>query len=180
MLLSNKSPIRVHILFLYCTFIPYQRVDSAKYLNRVDSAKYLGVILDQKLTFKAHINSICKKAHSTRQFLQRTLSHCDRGSKSQAYTTFVRPIVEYASTVWDPHQWNKSQTNHIEAVQNKAARFVCNDWRRTSSVTAMRQHLEWLTLQERRAKARMCMMHKIYMNLVAIPICPYFRATTQS
>ena len=58
-------------------------------LDRVDSAKYLGIILDHKLTFTAHINSICKKAHSTRQFLQRTLSRCSQDSKSQAYKPFA-------------------------------------------------------------------------------------------
>ena len=147
-------------------------------LDRVDSAKYLGVILDSKLTFGKHINSICKKAHSTRQFLQRTLSHCDRRSKVQAYTTFVRPIVEYASTVWDPQTWNQSQANQVEAVQRKAARFVCNNWRRTSSVSAMMEQLQWLSLQERRARARLYMLHSIYHNNVAIPLRPVFMPST--
>ena len=149
-------------------------------LDRVDSAKYLGVILDRKLTFKPHINSITKKAHSTRQFLQRTLTHCDQRSKAQAYTTFVRPIVEYASSVWDPHVWNKSQTAQLEATQNKAARFVCSNWRRTASVSAMREQLQWLSLQERRARARVCIMHKIFYGLVAIPLEPHFVPSAQS
>ena len=44
----------------------------------------------------------------------------------------------------------------------------------------MRERLEWLTLQERRAKARVYMMHKIYYNIVAIPLQPHFHLTAQS
>ena len=139
-------------------------------LDRVNSAKYLGVTLDKTLNFNAHINSICTKANSTRQFLQRTLSRCSRQSKSQAYTTFVRPIVEYGSTVWDPHNGNQSQATRLESVQNKAVRFVCSDWRRTASVSGMRVAMHWETLQERRAKARLYMLYKISHSLVAIPL----------
>ena len=139
-------------------------------LDRVDSAKYLGIILDSKLTFRDHISSVCKKAHSTRQFLQRTLSRCDRETKERAYTTFVRPIVEYGCSVWDPFTKNASQTEQVESVQNKAIRFANNNWKRTSSVTTMRLDMGWDILQERRALARLSMMHKITHQLVAIPL----------
>ena len=139
-------------------------------LDRVDSAKYLGLILDSKLTFNNHINSICKKAHCTRQFLQRTLWRCSADSKAQAYKTFVRPIVEYGAAVWDPHNANDSQVKRVESVQNKAARFVRNNWRLDASVSEMKAGLHWETLKERRAKSRVVMLHKIYYSQVAIPI----------
>ena len=126
--------------------------------------------MDSKLAFNAHINSICKKAHSTRQFLQRTLSRCDRDTKAKAYSTFVRPIVDYSCSVWDPSKENKSQAERLESVQNKAVRFAHNNWKRTASVSAMRVGLGWDTLEERRAQARLCMLYKIKHNLVAIPI----------
>jgi hypothetical protein len=42
--------------------------------------------------------------------------------KEQAYQTLVRPLVEYASTVWNPY--TKIEINKIEAVQRRAARYV--------------------------------------------------------
>ena len=70
----------------------------------------------------------------------------------------VRPIVEYASTVWDPYE--TSHIKAIEGVQRKAARFVSGNFSRESSVTTMINTLQWRSLQERRCVARLAMLHK--------------------
>ena len=55
---------------------------------------------------------------------------------------------------------------HVEAYQqvriqqNKAARYVHQDWQRTSSVTAMKEALCWLSLQNGRLMNRLTFMHK--------------------
>ena len=60
-------------------------------------------------------------------------------------------------------------------VQRRAARYVCNRFHNTSSVTDMLSGLGWETLQERRSKLKLCMFYKIVYNLVAIPIDPYLK-----
>ena len=139
-------------------------------LETVDSAKYLGITLDSNLSFTKHIQDTTKKAKSTCQFLQRNLSRCDRATKEKCYKTYVRPILEYGSCAWDPHKGNQSQVNILESAQRKAARFVCSDWRRSSSVTDMMNSLQWESLQERRARSRLLLFFKIQHNLVDIPI----------
>ena len=139
-------------------------------LESVNSAEYLGVTLDSKLSFWEHIHGITKKANNTRQFLQRTLSRCDRNTKSHCYKTYVRPILEYGSCAWDPHKGNQDQVDALQSAQNKAARFVYSDWSRYSSVSSMNQALGWETLQDRRAISRLVMFHKIKHSLVAIPL----------
>ena len=105
-------------------------------LDIVETGKYLGVLLSKKLLWKQHVDAICKKANQTRAFLQRNLKDCQREVKSQCYKTYVRPIVEYASVVWDPVvERNQLLRYQIEMVQRHAARFVSGDWRTTSSVT---------------------------------------------
>ena len=78
----------------------------------------------------------------------------------------MRPLVEYASTVWDPYIQTLIQK--IEMVQRRAARYVKNRHRNTSSVSDMLGTMNWRSLQDRQRDARLCMLYKIDRNLVAI------------
>ena len=86
--------------------------------------------------------------------------------KQQAYFTLVRPLIEYASTVWDPY--TQANIQNLEMVQRRAARYVMNRQRNTSSVSDMLQRLNWRSLERRRKDAHLCMMFKIDRRLVAI------------
>ena len=66
----------------------------------------------------------------------------------------------------------------IEMVQRRAARFVTNDYGRTSSVTEMIANLGWDTLQKCRNLARLSMMYRIVHELVDIPAEPYLTPST--
>ena len=55
--------------------------------------------------------------------------------KSLAYPTYVRPILEYASTVWSPHV--KTDITMLENVQRKSTRFVYDNFSTYCSVTSM-------------------------------------------
>ena len=44
-----------------------------------------------------------KKCNSTLAFLRRNLSNSPRFVKEKCYTTLVRPKLEYACAIWDPH-----------------------------------------------------------------------------
>jgi len=56
---------------------------------------------------------------------------------------------------------SKSDINKIEMVQQRAARYVTNRQRNTSSVGDMLQHLKWRSLEDRHRDARLVMMYKI-------------------
>ena len=87
--------------------------------------------------------------------------------KDKCYTTYVRPIVEYASSVWDPN--TQKYINKLEAVQRRAARYVFSDYQRESSPSSMQLRLGWPTLRARRLQGKAVMMYRIVNNLVAIP-----------
>ena len=88
--------------------------------------------------------------------------------KERAYKTLVRPVLEYAHTVWDPH--TVENTRQIEMVQRRAARYTLGRYRRTSSVGSMLAELGWKTLADRRHQARLTMFYKIHHQLVAVPM----------
>ena len=54
-------------------------------------------------------------------------------------------------------------------VQSRSARFVYNDFARTSSVTSMLNNLNWPQLQQRRDIAKVIIFYKIINNLISIP-----------
>ncbi len=117
--------------------------------------------------------NICAKAHRLLGFLKCNLRRCPTELRAKAYTTLVRPGIEYASSIWDPHQTTLIQK--LENVQRSGARFVTNTpHRRTAgpheSVTDMITQLGWPTLASRRRDARLVLMYKMTNNLVAIPV----------
>ena len=87
----------------------YQIIDHI--LEQVHCANDLGIYIDSKLAFDTHMDVIVNKANSTHAFLARNIPRCCRKVKQMAYTTYIRPTVEYASPVWDPH--TKRNTNKI-------------------------------------------------------------------
>ena len=151
--------------------IPFTYTIHNQPLELVNSAKYLGVTFSSKLEWKPHISNITKKANSTVGFLRRNLRSCPRKVKKQAYVSFVRPTLEYASSAWSPH-WAEDIAS-LEAVQRRAARFIMSDFSYYSSPTAMLATLSLPTLEQRRAFTKSVMMYKIVNGLVAISPSPY-------
>ena len=141
-------------------------------IENVDSTKYLGVTIQENLSWNGHISSMCKKANKTLGFLRRNLKIGNKKMKETAYKTLVRPILEYASPVWDPHQ--ADDIDSIDKIQRRAARWVNNRFRRTSCVDKMLQDLKWPSLKIRRKKARLEMFYKFHNKLVTInsKYCP--------
>ena len=138
-------------------------------LESVDNAKYLGVIINKHLKWNTHIDMVCKKGTQTRNFLQRNLRGCSRATKVKAYKTYVEPILNYSSTVWNPiGEGNQGLRERLEMVQRKSARFVFSQWQRDSSPTNMMNQLKWKTLEAQRQIRNLTMMHKIIHNSIAI------------
>ena len=93
------------------------------------------------------------------------------------YMALVRPHLEYACAVWDPHVI--SDVQKIEMVQRRAARFVaCNYSRSDGTVTNILSDLNWSNLQERRKNIRLAIMYKIHANDIAIPIPEHIQRQT--
>ena len=123
-----------------------------------DSTKYLGVVLQPNLSWNRHIDQIAKKGNSMLGFLRRNLKVNNEVTKTAAYLSLVRPGLEYCFTVWSPH--TQEATQKLEMVQRRAARYVTNRYRNTSSVTSMLYHLQWKPIESRSIKHRLAMMFK--------------------
>ena len=69
----------------------------------------------------------------------------------------VRPILEYGSSVWDPH--TDMPQEELEKVQNRAARFVTRNYvYETGSMTGILGQLKWESLKKRRKDNRLIIL----------------------
>ncbi len=81
------------------------------------------------------------------------------------YKALVLPILDYSSSIWDPHQ--KCHITSLERAQNFAARIVSNDW--TGSPTAIKARLGWQALAQRRLAQKICLCRRIISGSSLLP-----------
>ena len=104
------NPSKCHVLRISRKQNPVESnyVLMGKVLDSVTHHPYPGVELSRNLDWGQHVNNKVMKANRSLGFLRRNLSSCPEGVKEAAYKALVRPNVEYASSVWDPHLKNTS------------------------------------------------------------------------
>ena len=140
-------------------------------LETVSCAKYLGVDITSNLSWGSHVDRITNSANKTLGFIKRNVR--TKMSREAAYNTLVRPQLEYAAAIWDPH--TRVKTEQIEKVQRRAARWATCNFDRMASVSAMLETLGWRTLEQRSADSRLCLFYKIVNKMVAVPLPDYIR-----
>ena len=90
------------------------------------SAKYLGVDIFSGLSWNPHIDRITGNANRTLNFIQRNIKTKNKKVQETVYNTLVRPQLEYAAPVWDPHF--KVKILQREKVQRRAARWTTSSF----------------------------------------------------
>ena len=141
--------------------------------------RYLGIFINSQLKWGDHMKHLVAKASRSLNYLRHTLFSCSASVKATAYRAVVRPILEYASPVWCLH--TKKDVTNLEAIQRRAARWVCgsrwdtinHNWSRSSD--SCLQELHWPTLHTRRSYFSTSLTHDILHNRVAIPFSKYFQ-----
>ena len=108
-------------------------------LSTVSTWTYLGVEIDNKHTWSPHCEKVKSSAMRVLGVIQRTLHATPKSCRATAHQILAKPKLEYASTKWSPQTPGKIRL--LESVQNKASRFVCRDYSRTTSVSGLKSSL---------------------------------------
>jgi hypothetical protein len=109
----------------------------------------LGIILCSDLSLADQVNYTVKKAWKALHFTMRIPKKGNGNTKSLAYTSLVRPIVEYGAACWDSYR--KGQVNALDRVQNVAAKFAHH-----------RNYSNWETLTRRRDSSHICSLQSVH------------------
>ena len=139
-------------------------------LSVVNHYPYLGITLSDNLKWNTHIQNICGKANRSLGFVRRNLHSCSQTTKLEAYRSLVRPLLEYASSVWDPY--TKKNIDQLESVQKRAARFILGDYisRTPGCASQMVDSLGLSPLDIRRKTRRLCMLKQANLGHSSLPI----------
>lgn len=89
-----------------------------------DSSTYLGVVLDQKLTYKLHVNRTRSRALGKLAALCPLLKHKNMSldAKRRLYLAIIRPTMTYGSEVWCACR--HSLLAKLQGIQNRSLRTV--------------------------------------------------------
>lgn len=88
-------------------------------LSQLFSTRDLGIEIDNRLSFNTHITSITTKATQRVGLLFRGFLCRDLNFMKKAFVTYIRPIIEYNSVIWNP-----TLKKHIDLLENVQRRFT--------------------------------------------------------
>ena len=91
-------------------------------LDRVESTKFLGVIVDSRLTWNAHITSICSKIARGVSALTCARYHVPRKLLLWLYHSLIYPHLIYCNIVWGSAA--SSRLNRLVSLQKRAIRIL--------------------------------------------------------
>ena len=139
-------------------------------LENTYSVSDLGVKIDSHLTFRDHINGISARAMQRVGILFRGFSSRNFKLLRSAFITYIRPILEFNSTVWNPTR--KYLITQIEKVQRSFTKRIPTLTNLSYSERLSALNLEPLEL--RRLRFDLIYYYKIFNNLTPLSPTDYF------
>ena len=97
------------------------RIDNVN-ITRASSVKFLGVIVDEKLSFKEHIEYVAKKLSIGVGFLYRGREVLNYRQLTLLYRAIIEPHITYCNLVWGINY--PTHIDRLYILQKRAARVI--------------------------------------------------------
>ena len=93
-------------------------------LEEVTNIKFLGITVDNKLSWKSHIDNVCKIVSRNCGVLNKLKSHIPTNILFMLYSSLILPYLTYGILIWG----NTYQTSldRLLLLQKKCIRILCN------------------------------------------------------
>lgn len=95
-------------------------------IKNMTEMKILGITFDSKLNFNAHISEMCKRAARQINALRRLSKYLNQKRRISIYHSFIASNFNFSPVVW--FFCGKSNSDKLEKLQERALKFVYNDY----------------------------------------------------
>jgi hypothetical protein len=130
----------------------------------------LGLTVRTPLSFNSHMDAIIARAFSRLGLINKLFHLKSKRSLLSLYKAYVRPILEFASIIWNPHL--VSYTDRIERVQRRMCRMIPTI--RKYSYRKQLEVLNILSLSARRSRFQLITVFKFHTQLSRLPFDNFF------
>ena len=103
---------------------PIIKIDTVS-LPVVSQTKFLGITIDNKLSWKEHINNIIRKISINKILIGKSRKLMTHIAKRNIYYAHIYPHLTYANTIWSGHITAK-QRKKINTIQKYCVRAITN------------------------------------------------------
>ena len=126
--------------------------------REVEVHKHLGLYLSKDCSWHMQIKYIIEKAWTRINVMRKFKFELDRKSLEIIYTSFIRPLLEYGSGIWD--NCTVLEKQNIEKIQLEAARIVTGTTKLVS-FQSLYDETGWETFEVRRKKQKLTLFYKM-------------------
>ena len=133
------------------------------HINFVESHKHLGQTLSFDGKWIDHIHNVKNSAAHILGIMRKLKFSFSRNSLNQIYFSYLLPVLEYASIVWDGCATHNSDT--LDKIENEAAPIVTG-LTRSVSLNTLYKECGLVSLTERRKQQKLSCMFKFHHDLL--------------
>ena len=114
-------------------------------INCEDVVKLHGEDIAYQLNFDQHISNLCRKAGQQLNVLKRLSPFISRLNKLTIFHTFILSNSNYCPLAW--HFCSESNSKKLEKIQERALRFVYDDFKSTYAELLTKANIPFLHIK---------------------------------
>ena len=136
-------------------------------VNRVSEIKTLGVVVDDQLLWKNHVDATIAKVSKGIGMLRRMKPYVSKFTLMHVYNALILPHFDYCSLVWDT--CSNYLIENLQKLQNRAARVISGKSYEIRSCEILSE-LGWRPLAERMKFKKATFMYNVKNNNLNEPM----------
>ena len=143
-------------------------------VNRVSEIKTLGVVVDDQLLWKNHVDATIAKVSKGIGMLRRMKPYVPKFTLMHVYNALIMPHFDYCSLVWDT--CSNYLIENLQKLQNRAARVISGKSYEIRSCEILSE-LGWRPLAERMKFKKTTFMYNVKNNNLNEPMTDIFEVS---